>query len=224
MQSRFIKNITPSVKLLILIFLICTLIIAKSIFLFIFISILSLIILILLGISVNKCIDFIKKIFLWLLFIVVMYIIIYKNINGLLQFIYKIVLISILVNSLILNLQFDELHSGIYRILSPFKIFGVNINKKSFNIAINITFLNVFLYSSDKIEKIQTHNNKKSYRIKYFIFPRLLTSINYIKNLESSLKLKFYTIRCFKTNLKSVLLLILFIFLFFLAIYKEVIL
>ena len=116
------------------------------------------------------------------------------------------------------------MHSGIYRILSPFKIFGVNIDKKSYNFAIDIIFLNEFLYSSDKIEKIQTHNNKKSYRIKYFIFPRLLISINYIKNLESSLKLKFYTIKSFKTNFKSILLLILFISLFLMAIYKEVIL
>lgn len=224
MHSRFIRNITPSVKMLIIILLICTLLIAKSIFLMGFITVLSLIILILFGSSVNKYVDFIKKIFIWLLFIVIMYIIIYKSIVGLGLFMYKTTLIAILLEGLISNFNFDELHSGINEILKPFKIFKLDAEKISYNVALNVVFLNELLHSSNRIERVQIASGRRNYRIKYFLFPRLLNSTEYVKNLENSLKLKFYTLKGFKINFKSVLLLIMFIFLFIITIYKEVIL
>lgn len=224
MQSRFIKDITVYVKMLILLLLICTLFIAKSIFLLAFITILSLIILILLGGSVNEYVDFIKKIFIWLLFIVITYIIIYKGINGLLIFMYKFVLSVVLIHGLISNLNFDELHSGFYGILKPLNRFNIDVESKSFNIALSIVFLKALLYSSDSVGKLQCMRNKRNYGIKYFLFPRLLWATNYSENLKNNLKLKFYSLKCEKLNFRSVLLLILFIALFISAIFKEVIL
>lgn len=224
MQNRFIKNITPCVKILITFLIICTLAVAKSLFLIAFITILSLIILIMAGGSVNKYVDFIKKIFIWLLFIVIMYIIIYKSITGLVVFMYKIVLSVTLIDGIISRLDFDELHSGIYGMLTPLRKFNINVESKSFNIALNIVFLKEFLNSSDKISESQLMRNKRSYGIKYFFFPRLLNSIYYVKNLEDVLQLKFYSLKREKINFKSVISLLLFIFLFVVAIFKEVIL
>lgn len=226
MQSKFIKNIIVWVRILILFLLVLTLFIAKSLFLFLTISTFGVIILILFGYNVKKCISILKKIFIWLLFVIIIYIIIYRNITifGLFRLIYKLVFSIILMDCVILNLNFDELHSGIYSILSPLKIFNIDLEKKSFEIAMNIVFFREFLNSSDRIEKKQSIKNKRSYRIKYFFFPRLLTSINYVDNLEEILKLKFYNLRIQKINFKSLILLTLFICLFVIAVFKEVIL
>lgn len=224
MQNKFVKNIKSSVKILIILLIIFTLIIAKSIFLLSFITVLSLIILILLGNSVNKYVEFIKKIFIWLLFIVIMYIIIFRNVNGLSIFMYKLILSIILIDNLLWSLNFGELHSGIYAIIYPLKRFNINREQLSYRISLNLIFVCRFIRSGNRIEKMQLLRNKRNCGMKYFIIPKLLDSINYVDELDESLKLKFYRLRIKKVNIKSVFLLMLFIVLFILALFKEVIL
>lgn len=224
MQNSFINKITVSSRILILVLLICTLFIAKSIFLIISISILTLIISILTNKSVKLYFNSIKKSISWLLFIFIVYIIIYSSVSNAFIFIYKLILSIVLIKGFLFTVNFNTLNSGIYKILKGFKKLKLDIESISYNITIYIYFLKYLFDSSDRIKKLQNINGKRKYGIKYFLMPRLLNSINEVNNLENSLKLKYYNINEEKINVRSILLLVVFIILFITALFKEVIL
>ena len=99
MLNRVFKDVTPSIKIISLLMLIFIILVAKSIYLIIFISILTLIILINLGYGVKPYVQFIKNILCCLLFWTLIYIIIYRNIIGVILFSYKLILITLLIRS-----------------------------------------------------------------------------------------------------------------------------
>jgi len=224
MRNNIIKTITPSVRILILILLILTLFLSNSKLLTLFVTVLTFLILILSNRTLNLYIQSIKKSTIWLIFSFAVYIIIYGSIIGSIVFLYKLILTIILIKCFILSTSFNELNSGIYKLLSPLKKFNLNIKHLSFNTSLYTHYIMYLRDSSNIIEKSQVLNNKKSYSVKYLLLPKIMLSIDSIKNLENHLKLNFYNIKEEKLNTESILLLVVFIILFLIVIFKEVIL
>lgn len=226
MQSKFIENIPVCVRIIIVFLMILTLFIAKSIFLILMITVLILIIIILMNKSVKIYIKMFIKLLLYLLFIVVAYIIISRNVNGILILIYKLALILCLIKCFVLSVNFSTLNNGIYSLLIPFNKFKIfrNSEKISFNITSCLYFI-IYLFNSDEtVIKFQDINNKRKYGIKNYFIPRLSIAIYQINKLQTNLELKFYKAKVEKLNFKSIILLLLFVILFATSIFKEVIL
>ena len=211
MQNKFINNIANSVKLIIIVILIMSIFIAKSLFLLLFLLTLEFIILILIDKNVNVYVEFIKKFKMLLLFIFIIYIIIYRDLLYSFIFLYKLVCSSILIKV-------------IYTILFPLKLFTFNIKKITYNITLTMYFLKFLISSKMEIKQLQLMKNKTIHNIRNFFMPRLMISINNMKNIENSLKLNYFELKADKLNFKSILLLIIFMCLFSVVVFKEVIL
>ncbi len=224
MQNKFINNIANSVKLIIIVILIMSIFIAKSLFLLLFLLTLEFIILILIDKNVNVYVEFIKKIKMLLLFIFIVYIIIYRDLLYSFIFLYKLVCSSILIKVIIIKMNFKDLNNGIYTILFPLKLFTFNIKKISYNITLTMYFLKFLISSKMEIKQLQLMKNKTIHNIRNFFMPRLMISINNMKNIENSLKLNYFELKADKLNFKSILLLIIFMCLFSVVVFKEVIL
>ncbi len=223
MQSKFIDNILTSSKIIMLFLIIVTLLITKSPYLILFFTILEIIILILIDKNVNNYVQFIKNNVFWLLFILIIYIIIYRDIILSFIFMYKLLLSIILIECFILTINFQKLHSGIYRLIKPLKIFKLNVEAISFNMTVYIYFLIYYSESKDEIKYIHRIKNRKSYGLKNYLLPRVLLSINKIEELVVNLKIRFYNVKKEKFNIKSIILPLLFVILFFIVVFKEVI-
>lgn len=222
MLNRVFKDVTPSIKIISLLILIFIILVAKSIYLIIFISILTLIILINLGYGVKPYVQFIKNILCCLLFWTLIYIIIYRNIIGVILFSYKLVLITLLIRSFAFNLNFSTLDSGIYGILRPLKKFDTK--KLSYNISIYLCFIKYLIYSKEDIKCMQSKKLINKYSIKYYLFPRILFCTNKIKEKDMNLVLNHYTTHLEPINFISILTLIISICMFISVLVKEVIL
>ena len=226
MQSNIITRISPSARILVLMILILSLFLANSIYLILFITTLTLILFIITGKKVNLSVNTIKKVILFLLFFLIIYIIIFRQYNivsnGIL--LGKMIIIVVLVQILFLNTSFSELHSGIYGILKPLKRRNFDIEKISLDVTLSIYFINFLMESKNEIKKFQQINGIKRRNIKNFVLPRIFYSINQLDNLQSDLKVKFYKLNYKKVNIFSKIILILFILLFSICIFKEVML
>jgi len=145
MQNKFIKSINMSTKILILLILIMSVLVSKSLYLISIITILVLII----SIISNKCVKFyldvLKNNFIWLLFFSIMYIIIFRNIYFYLILVYKLILITLILKVFTSNLNFDEFNFGVYTLLHPLKYTRLNIKKISYNIAIYVFYIIYFI-------------------------------------------------------------------------------
>lgn len=217
------NKITSFTKFMILLFLILTLMIAKSVNLIIFFTIFTLIVLILVNYSVKKYKELLKNIIIWLLFIGIIYIIIYGVGLNLLIVLYKTILILILIDVFFSITTFDQLNSALYTILSPIKILNKDIESMSFNLTLDIIFVKELLTFDNKIFEIQTLKNKYKLNIKNYLIPRLMYIVSYVKQIKENLILNFYVIKKERMNVKSILILNLFFMLFLLAFFKEVI-
>lgn len=217
------NKITSFAKLMILLFLILTLMIAKSANLIIFFTIFTLIVLILVNYSVKKYKELLKNIIIWLLFIGIIYIIIYGVGLNLLIVLYKTILILILIDVFFSITTFDQLNSALYTILSPIKILNKDVESMSFNLTLDIIFVKELLTFDNKIFEIQTLKNKYKLNIKNYLIPRLMYIVSYVKQIKENLILNFYVIKKERMNVKSILILNLFFMLFLLAFFKEVI-
>lgn len=224
MSSNFINQFIGSVKIIILFLLILVISISKSIFLIMFMTVLILILIVLTKISVKECIKSIKIILPLLIFILIIYIIIYRDIIDLLIVLYKTILIVLLISLFMLTINFDNLHSAIYTIISPFCKPKYKRKKISFYITIYIFFIYYFLNSGSVICNLQKIRGKRKYGIKYLLLPRLFYTIDYIHNFERDLMTQFYELKVEKINFRSILILALFIVFASVAIFKEVIL
>ena len=162
MRNNIIKTITPSVRILILILLILTLFLSNSKLLTLFVTVLTFLILILSNRTLNLYIQSIKKSTIWLIFSFAVYIIIYGSIIGSIVFLYKLILTIILIKCFILSTSFNELNSGIYKLLSPLKKFNLNIKHLSFNTSLYTHYMIYLRDSGNIIRKSQVLNNKKS--------------------------------------------------------------
>lgn len=218
------NEVTLSFKLLILLLLSATILIAKSLYLILFITVFSLIIIILNEKSVNIYINTLKKHAFLLLFIEIIYIIVCGNIVGSFLFLYKLVLITILIKNIMININFNKLHSAIYTLLIPVLIFKIDLGKISFDITESIYFIKYFMESKRIINQLQDFKNKRKYNLKHFWVPRLLYSNNKINLLNVNLEAKFYKLNKEKINIKSYIFLTIFIVIFIIALFKEVIL
>lgn len=217
------NKITSFTKFMILLFLILTLMIAKSLYLITFFSIFILIILILVNYSVKKYKELLKNIIIWLLFVGIVYIIIYGMSLNLLLVLYKTILIFILLDIFSWVTTFDQVNSALYTIFSPLKILNKDVENISFKLTLDIIFIKKILTFDNKIFEVQTLKNKYKYNIKNYLLPRLMYITKYIKQIEENLILNFYVIKKERMNIKSILVLNLFFMLFLVALFKEVI-
>lgn len=226
MSSNVITRISPSVRMLILIILILSLLLAKSIYLLLFIITLTLILCIITGKKVNLYVKALKKMSILLLIFIIIYIIIFRqyDIISICILLVKLIIVVVLFKILFLNMNFCDLHMGIYGILKPLKRYGFNIEKISLDITLSIYFINFLMESNCEIKKVQKINGIKKINVKNLILPSIIYSINQLDKLQSNLKVKFYKLNYKKANISSKIILILFILLFVICVYKEVVL
>ena len=138
---------------------------------------------------------------------------------------YKVILTSIYIKQFLLIIKFQKLVDGINTLLKPLSN-KLNINKISYNIAIFIYFINIYISSKKEIFNNYISSNKIIYTfsLKRNIFPRIFLTIAKIKNIENSLKIKNYKIKYERLNKESIICIFSFIVLFIIVFFKEVIL
>ena len=105
---------------------------------------------------------------------------IFRDIIGLLVFIYKIVLIIILLTSFMLSINFGTLTDGIYTIITPFGKKIPNLDKIAYNITRYIYLYKFLMNSSSKIKKSQMVRKQRQVSVKYYLLPKLFYTINEI--------------------------------------------
>lgn len=224
MQNNFIEKINVSVRIVLLFILVISIFMAKSIFLILFITILTLIILILSNQSVKLCIETLKNNLVRLLFFSLMYIIIFRNIYSSMIFVYKFILIILILKCFVVHINFNKLSNGIYSFLTFFCKKKIQIEKISYTISIYIFLIIYFLDSKSKIKVLQFNSGKIRYSIKNNWLPRLFMVMKDINILENNLKLKYFKITKEKNNFSSYVTLFLFIIFFIFVVFKEVVL
>ena len=223
-KNNIVNEVSPVARLFVLISLVASLIIAKSIYLVLFISTLILIICIFNSIKVNTYVKFFKNLVFILLIFVIIYIIIVRE-NSFLQVlvvVYKIIFILIAVKTFEINTSFNELHEAIYGSLLPFRIF--NIEKLSFNICIFLKFFKFWFDSKNQLKKLQSEEGNAYLSFDKIIFSRFIYSINNLNKFDLRLKINFYKSKYKKCNFKSRVIILISILFFILCIFKEVIL
>ena len=218
------QRINSLTKLLIAIITLICLVLAKSIYLTIIITLIAAIFIEFGLKSVEKFLISLKNYFLILSIFGLIIIIILGvfNINTISIVLYKIFISSIILSVLDSNVEFSDLHSAIFEALHHIKF--INYRKISLNITMFLFFIKTFINAKKDIIDIQKFNNKISFKIKYYFFPRLLRTIRKMDDLKLNLKLSFYEVKCQKFNLESKLLLILSLLFLITCIFKEVIL
>ena len=224
MQDNILNKINISTRILILMFCCLILLIVKSIYLVYFMIILVIVLMILSNKSVKEYINIIKNTQSWLIFILVVYIIFSRNIIGTFYLLLRLELIVLYISVFILTINFQKLTIGIKTIFSSLKI--INMEKFSYNVVLFIYFINFYLTSKKEIFDKYTNEKKIIYifSLKYNVIPRLFLSIFKVNKLESSLKLKFLSTKKEEQNKISNIVLTIFILLFIIVFFKEVIL
>lgn len=225
MPNSILDKFNVSIKIIVLIITLTSISISKSVYILLFFSFLLLFLTLLSSISVNKYVELIKNIILILLFILIIYIIIFRNILYAFLFIYKAVLVVLYVKHFNLSVNIQKKLNGVFTILKPLNKF-ININSLSFNIICFIEYIYIFLNSKEEIMSNYNKNKRLlySFSMKYNIIPRAFLSSLRVKKIESSLKLKHAKPKYEIINIQSKILLGFFILLFILVIIKEVIL
>ena len=224
MQNKFIKSISPSIKLVCLMLLIFELAIARSIYLILFITTFIILLGLISNINVNTHIKFIKSIYLILLIFLLLHIIVFRDFNivSILLVTYKTIFILIIIMIYENYVNFNDIYMGIYSLLKPFKKF--NIQKFSYDFTISLYFIKFLFESKEEIYKLQLLNGKKSFSLKYYFKPRLIYSINKLIDFELSKRSGQHVLLNKKNDFKSKLVLIIFLLFCILVVFKEVIL
>lgn len=219
MQNNIFNRINVSSRILILFILMFSLMLTNSICLILMFSIFVLILLILNDKSVKCYIYLLKNIKFLLLFIFIAYIIMVGNIFSAILFLYKIVLLILLIKTFLNGVNFQTLTNGIKTILKPLKN-NLKIDNISLNMSLFIYFLIYYINSNEII--MLRHSNLKFNLIKKIIV-RLYFTNSKLKKIESDLKLKFYSPQFEISDKKSNIVVYCFILLLILVIFKEVI-
>ena len=158
MQNKFINKINASSLIISLLFLILIIFIANSVYLLSFITVLLFACIILTNQNVKFYVESIKNIFLILLFTFITYIIVTRNIIGSFVVLYKFILTILFIKQFFLVIKFEKLVNGINTVLKPLNR-KININKISYNIAIFIYFINIYINSKKEIFNNYLSNN-----------------------------------------------------------------
>lgn len=226
MLNSFFEEISPSIRMISLVLLILCVLLAKSIYLMIFITILTLILILIKGVKVNNYVNTLKNSVILLLILLGAYIIIFKeyNIFNVSLCLIKLVLMIVLIKILTVNIEFREIHKGLYGILLPVKKLNVNIEKISLDIVLSIYFIKFLFMSNQEIKYFQKINGKTRFNFRHKVFPRIIYSVNKLENLQNNLKIQFYQLNYAKINMRSIIILVLAIIFFIVCIIKEVIL
>lgn len=225
MQNNIFSKVNVSTRIIVLLLLILSIFIAKSIYLLIFLTLLCSLIIILTNKSVKFYIDSIKNVKFLLLFIFIAYIIICRNALSLLAFIYKTILVILIVKQFCMTVNFCTLTNGVMTLLN---FIGVKFKMKkiSYSIVSFIYFINTYIKTKREIFNKYDSEKKIKYifSFKYNIFPRVFLTMSKMERFESSLKLKFYEPKLEEKNLQSKIILFTFLVLFISVVLKEVIL
>lgn len=225
MQNNVFNSVNVSTRLIVLLLFILSIFIAKSMYLLIFLTLLCLIFIILTRKSVKFYIDSIKNVKFWLLFIFITYIIICRNVLVSLMFIYKILIVIVIVKQFCMTVNFCTLTNGIMTLLNFIGI-KLKIDKISYNIVNFIYFVNIYIKTKNEIFNKYDSEKKLKYQFsfKYNIFPRVFLTMSKMEKFESSIKLKFYKPKLEEKNLQSKIVFFVFLVLFVTVVLKEVIL
>ena len=225
MQNNIISKISPTPRIICLFILSISLFIAKSIFLILCITTLTLIFMIITEKKVNIYVNIIKKISILLLFLLIVYIIMFEyNIFNWLFFIYKLIIITFLFTIFYINTGFNQLHQSIYGCLKPLEKMKMDIEGISFDIVLSLFFLKSLIVNKQRISETQNIYGKKQLNLKNYILPIFINSANELNEFQCQLKIKFYKLSYKKSNIFSKFILIVFLILFILVVFKEVIL
>ncbi len=225
MQNNIIKKISPRVRLISLFILTTSLFMAKSIFLILLITTLTLILMLITGKKVNTYVNIIKKVAILLLFLLIVYIIIFEyNIFKCLIFTYKLLIVTLLFAIFHFNTGFNQLHQAIYECLRSIEKMKINVEGISFDIVAALFFLKSLVNNKQNILETQKLYGKRQLNIKNYILPIFINSANELNELQYHLKTKFYKLSYKKSNMFSKFILIVFVILFILVVFKEVIL
>lgn len=223
MQNNIFSKVNVSTRILILLLISIIILIANSMYLLTFMSIYFVTLALLTNKSVKFYIETIKNVNNWLLFVFIAYIIIFRNILNSTILTYKIILIVLYVKQFSLTVNFSKLVSGI-RTIFKFILKKEN-NKFIYSLVIFIYFVKYFIESKKIIKAKYSLSNKLRYNfsLKYNILPRVFLSISKINKLESTLKLKFNNYNLEENKKSSNFVLYVFLLLFIVAFFKEVI-
>lgn len=225
MQDNIIKKISPIVRLIVAIILILCLLMAKSLYLILFITTFIIFLLVDTDKKVKLYVNITKKIIIILLFILFIYIIMLGKYQLLeiLLLVYKTTIITIILAILSANTTFKELHEALYMFFSIFKK-NNQISQFTLDLALTFYFIKTLIFSSEEIKERQVLNGKSKIGIKNSILPRLIYSIDKLDQFQENLKINFYKINYNKINLKSKIILTIFLIMFVVCIFKEVVL
>lgn len=225
MQNNIISKISPTVRIICLFILSISLFLARSVFLILLITTLTLILMVTTGRKVNLYVNTLKKIYILLLFLLIVYIIMFEyNIFNILIFTYKLIIVALLFVIFCFNTNFNQLHQSIYGCLKPLKKLNFDIEQLSFDIVLALKFLKILINQKDCVLKKQVTYGKKQLNLKNYIMPIFINSVNEFNELQYDLKTKFYKLSYSSSNIFSKIILILFLILFIVVVFKEVIL
>ena len=225
MQNNIFSKVNVFTRLLVLLLLILSIFIAKSVYLLIFLTLLCVLLILLTKKSVKFYIDSIKNVKFWLLFIFIAYIIICRNILVSFVFTYKVVLVILIVKQFYMTVNFYTLTDGI---MTLFNFIGIKLksDKISYNIVSFIYFINIYIKTKKEIFNKYDDDKKIKYQFsfKYNVYPRIFLTMSKMERFESSLKIKFYKPSLEEKNIESKIVLLTFLVLFITVVLKEVIL
>ena len=223
MLDELISKINISSRLKIIIIVSLMLVLGHSLWFFAFITVLTLIILLIYNIHINIYINSLKSIIMILVIVILISFAITKDWIETLILIYKVLIIILLNINFTNTVTFDELNSGLNKVLKNLKKFSFDVQKISFELSIIIFYTKYLLESKKEVLNIQTLHGKRKYLIKSNLIPRLIFAINKTENLKIFLKEENYKQKVEKVNSKSKMLELSFIVLLIIVLIKEVI-
>lgn len=218
MYKNYIDNLTILSKKIITVLIILILFITKSYYMILFVSVLLIFLILLNEKSVKEYVKIFKSYLLILLFFLLAYIIVINE--NTVIFIYKSLVAYLFIINYYINMDFYMLHLSIYSSLRILNLFNVDSEKISFYLAKNLYYFNLIFTSKDKIIEKQLYLGNKKHGLKYRLVPTVFYADNEINKLTMNLNTNNYKLKKYRTNIKSVISVLLFLLLFILTIYK----
>lgn len=218
MYKNYIDNLTILSKKIITVLIILILFITKSYYMILFVSVLLIFLILLNEKSVKEYVKIFKSYLLILLFFLLAYIIVINE--NTVIFIYKSLVAYLFIINYYINMDFYMLHLSIYSSLRILNLFNADSEKISFYLAKNLYYFNLIFTSKDKIIEKQLYLGNKKHGLKYRLIPTVFYADNEINKLTMNLNTNNYKLKKYRTNIKSVISVLLFLLLFILTIYK----
>lgn len=210
MHNKLYDKMTILSKFLITTLIVIMFIITKSIYIILFTFLLALYLMLLNNYRLNRYFKILRNYLIPLLMVLIILIIL-KGFN--LAIIFKYVTIILIINSFILELDFEKTNTLIYRI--------IRIKYLSYRITLFLYYINSIFSSREEIIEFQKQYSRKRYCIKYRLFARIEYARYKTNRLDNNYKTSFYTIKGEKSNLLSIVMTIFFVFLLIMVIIRK---